>query len=103
MAMYSLKQTHLAWHLKLAKNMNSLGFEELPCTPCVFMRRNEDGSRAYILVYVDDFPILTRILLQRSTLLEELNALYELRVDRRVSVYLGGELVWKVGKDGQLL
>lgn len=76
--MYGLKQAHFARHMKLTNDLNSVGFEELPRAPCDFRRKNEDGSSAYILVYVDDFMIFTPTLVQRSTLLEELKAMYEL-------------------------
>ncbi len=59
-AMYGLKQTHLAWHIKLCSQLKCMGFVELPSAPCVFSRRSKHSPSCFILVYVDDLMVLTR-------------------------------------------
>lgn len=102
-AMYGLKQAHLAWHTKLSKDLRDLGFEELPSAPCVFRRKFGDIGYSYILVYVDDLLVFTPNAAQRSSILEELRELYELRFEDRVSLYLGVQLTWTTDSDGSLV
>ena len=97
-ALYGLKQAHLAWHSKLVGDLNTLGFFELPRAPCVFMRPAADGSTGrhacFILVYVDDLLAAAPSQRDLSSIMESLQAMYEMRVMDSVDMFLGVQLNW---------
>lgn len=102
-AMYGLKQAHWAWNTKFTKDLERLGFEKLPSAPCVFRRSQTNKSYTYVLVYVDDLLVFTSTAAQRSLILEELNALSDLRFVFPAQLYLGVELTWNANHEGELL
>ena len=103
-ALYGLKQAHLAWHSKLVKDLQHLGFGELPSAPCVFMRQEiktkmgaQDASEhisTFILVYVDDLLILAPSAGLLKSTLASLHALYDMRQMDDVDMFLGVQLTW---------
>lgn len=101
-AMYGLKQAHLSWHTKLVGDLNQMGYKELPSAPCVFRRVHASGITSYILVYVDDILVLATTLLELNGIVEELKALYELRLADKVDLFLGVQLGWELSSDGNL-
>ena len=99
-AIYGLKQAHLAWHTKLCGDLLNMRFEELPSAPCVFRRKCKSTIDSFILVYVDDLLILAASVTERDAIVEELKALYELRVSDEVEMFLGVQLRWKLDSKG---
>lgn len=83
--------------------MKRLAFEELSSAPCVFKQKVGDGIYAYILVDVEDIVVFKQTLEQRTTVLEKLKSLYELRIENRISLYIGLKLPWKISTAGQFL
>ncbi|GAQ83662.1 putative retrotransposon protein [Klebsormidium nitens] len=53
-SLYGLKQAPRAWYLKLAAEMRELGFEPSAADPALFIRKEEDGKKAFTAVWVDD-------------------------------------------------
>lgn len=102
-ALYGLKQAHLAWHSRVTKDFKSAGFIELPSCPCVFVKWYDDHGLVIILVYVDDFLILSPNKERANETVELLSSWYELRVMDDVTLYLGVELHWKKTDDGEAL
>jgi hypothetical protein len=51
-ALYELKQAPRAWHLKLTREMGTLGFETSSADPALFVKRYE--RTVYVAVWVDD-------------------------------------------------
>lgn len=98
-AIYGLKQAHLAWHTKLSSDLHTMGFEELPSAPCVFCRKNESSRSSFILVYVDDLLILAENVTEKNVIVNELKALYDLRISEKVDLFLGVQLKWKDGSE----
>ena len=101
-AMYGLKQAHLAWHKKLCRDLERLGFTELPSAPCVFRRKGANDVFAYVLVYVDDILVLAQSIAERDQIMEELKSLYDLRISEKVDLFLGVQLKWKLDSHGRL-
>lgn len=91
--MYGLKQAHLAWHTELCGGLLSIGFKEFASAPCVF-RRKFKSEYAFILVYVDDIPVLAVTLIERELVVEEHKCLYDFRVLEAVEMFLGVQLRW---------
>jgi hypothetical protein len=51
-ALYGLKQAARAWHLKLTREMGTLGFEPSSADPAQFVKKGEET--VYVAVWVDD-------------------------------------------------
>jgi hypothetical protein len=56
-----LKQGAWLWSTKVKKEMNALGFRQSDADECLFIRNdgNEIGSGVYVLVWVDDFLVIS--------------------------------------------
>ena len=94
-AIYGLKQAHLAWHSRVTGDLCAAGFKELPSCPCVFVKWYEkEDALVIILIYVDDFLLLSSSQLRLDETKDMLAALYELRVLEEINYYLGVELTW---------
>ena len=103
-AIYGLKQAHLAWHNTLCKDLNDLGFIELPSAPCVFRRKVKGCSAGeFILVYVDDLLVLAMTQAACGAIVEELQSRYELRRSEDVDMFLGVQLKWTLDSHGRVL
>ena len=99
-ALYGLKQAHLAWHKRLYSDLETLGFTELPSAPCVFVRALSPG-KCFVLVYVDDLIVMSTSERELGTVVNCLKELYEVRVSDNADFFLGVQLEWKRGTDGQ--
>jgi hypothetical protein len=53
-ALYGLRQAPRSWNKRLRAELLGMGFTESQADPSLFISQHPDGSRAYVLVYVDD-------------------------------------------------
>ena len=102
-ALYGLKQAHLAWHSRVVSDLTAAGFSELPSSPCVFVKFEHEGTLVIILIYVDDFLLLSSSHQSMEETKALLASLYELRIMEKVNLYLGVELVWSKVDDIETL
>jgi Reverse transcriptase (RNA-dependent DNA polymerase) len=63
-ALYGLKQSPRAWHKTLNASLKKLGFHPCQSDSGVYISRNKGASPIYLLIYVDDFLIVSKSLLQ---------------------------------------
>lgn len=56
-SLYGLKQSPRQWYHHFDSYVSSHGFERSPYDACVFQQVVVDGSRVYMLLYVDDILI----------------------------------------------
>lgn len=98
-AIYGLKQAHLAWHEKLCKDLDSLGFKELVSAPCVFQKDEKSGGVIYLLIYVDDIQVLATSRAGIDFVVDSFRELYEVRVSTDIEWFLGVKFTWKKGTD----
>jgi Reverse transcriptase (RNA-dependent DNA polymerase) len=86
-AMYGLKLAHKAWHTKISGDLIRTGFSELKSVSCVIIKWLGTGVYVLVLVYVDDFPMIS---LTSGVQLEEvylaIASLYELRRMKEVNL-----------------
>jgi Reverse transcriptase (RNA-dependent DNA polymerase) len=81
--LYGLKQAPRAWNSRLTTDIISLGYTPFLHAESVFWREH-NGIKVYLLVYVDDFLLLT------STSLEsEIAKLYTVKDLRKAEYFLG--------------
>lgn len=59
-AVYGLKQASRAFSIKLTNILITLGFVQSQVDPCLFSRREADGSHTFILIWVDDEIVASR-------------------------------------------
>ncbi|KXJ78043.1 hypothetical protein RP20_CCG005747 [Aedes albopictus] len=58
--LYGLKEAANIWNKKLNSILRKLGFKPSENDPCLYSKRNSDGTMAYIAVYVDDLIIVCK-------------------------------------------
>jgi hypothetical protein len=91
-AMHGLKLAHKAWHAKISGDLIRMGFSELKCVSCVFIKWFGTGVFVLVLVYVDYFLMLSPTGLQLEEVYQGIASLYEIRRMKEVNLYLGVEL-----------
>uniref|UniRef100_A0A5S6Q3I8 Reverse transcriptase Ty1/copia-type domain-containing protein n=1 Tax=Trichuris muris TaxID=70415 RepID=A0A5S6Q3I8_TRIMR len=57
-SLYGLKQSARAWNKMATDTLTSLGFEQAMADHCLFSKKEKNGSRTYILIYVDDLLVV---------------------------------------------
>ena len=56
-SIYGLKQSARAWNKKAKEALKTLGIKSSEADPCLYTRKESDGSITYILLYVDDLLV----------------------------------------------
>ena len=56
-SIYGLKQSSRKWYLKFGESLAKLGFSRSLYDSCVFIKRQENKTPTYLLLYVDDMLI----------------------------------------------
>jgi Reverse transcriptase (RNA-dependent DNA polymerase) len=102
-AVYGLKEAHKAWHTKISGALIQMGFFELKCVSCAFIKCF--GTRVFVLalVYVDDFLMLSPSDVQLEEVYQAIASLYEIRRMKEVNLYLGVELRWSKRLGGVMM
>jgi hypothetical protein len=77
------------WYLDLLDFLKEIGFKEGACVKCSFIKEFPDGSRIYVLNYVDD-------MLYHSTDAAKLQA-FERQLGKRFHLELLGNAHWYLG------
>lgn len=91
-ALYGLRQAPRAWHAKLKKELEELGWEESEADPGLFILTNSDG-KCYILVYVDDMLVASKSLLAVTDCKTSISNIFEVRDLGEARFFLGMEIV----------
>jgi transposase InsO family protein len=86
--LYGLRQAPRAWHLRLKKELEELGFRASEADPGLYISTGE-GSTIYLLVYVDDILIAAPLLSDVDHVKKELMAAFEARDLGEISQFLG--------------
>jgi hypothetical protein len=87
--MYGLKQAHKAWHDKISGDLIQMGFSELQRVSCVFIKWFGTGVFVLVLVYVDDFLMLSFSGVQLEEVYQAITSLYEIRRRKEVNLTSG--------------
>ena len=87
---YGLPQAGALSQQRLFRHLHKHGYHPLPSSPSVF--RNDDGTIRFTLV-VDDFAVVWSNQQQMDHFLHTLTALYQVKVNRQGTKYLGMNIV----------
>lgn len=99
-ALYGLKQAPRAWHQRLAKELEELGFVACEADPGLYVYRKEGDSEIYLLVYVDDMLIASPSLESVTKVKESLGSLFDLHDLGEAKFFLGMEIIRGVDLNG---
>lgn len=58
--LYGLKQAPRMWNEKFDGYMSEIGFTQSLRDSCVYIKTHKDGSKAYLLIYVDDMLVAAK-------------------------------------------
>jgi hypothetical protein len=89
MSMYGTTLCGKYWYLDLLEFLKEIGFKEGDCVKCSFIKEFSDGSKIYLLNYVDD-------MLYHGTDLSKLQA-FEKQLGERFQLELLGNAHWYLG------
>jgi hypothetical protein len=59
-SIYGLKQSPRTWSTTLGKRLTAMGFTPSMADPALWMRTEPDGTKAFVLVYVDDLLLAAK-------------------------------------------
>jgi len=89
-AVYGLIQAARQWSKKKRSIMMDLGFLPSKVDPCLFVKKLENGTLIYVLVYVDDCVIIAPRS-EAMKLIDELNNVIAIKFLGELLKYNGGE------------
>jgi hypothetical protein len=89
MSMYGMTLCGKYWYLDLLDFLKEIGFQEGNCVKCFFMKTFSDGSKLYILNYVDDMLYYG----ESTTHIKE----FEQQLGKRFKLELLGQAHWYLG------
>lgn len=72
-SLYGLKQSGRVWWKEVDRRLASINFERCPDEWGLYRRNNDDGTRAYISGYVDDFVTATNTVAERLQIRDDLS------------------------------
>ncbi|XP_010513328.1 PREDICTED: isoflavone 2'-hydroxylase-like [Camelina sativa] len=72
-SLYSLKQSPRKWNQKFDSFMTDIGFEKSARDNCANIKTLEDGSKVYLLIYVDDMLVAAKDMSVISSLKQKLS------------------------------
>jgi hypothetical protein len=52
--LYGLKQAGRVWYNTLSRHLRSLNYIQSRADPCIFFKKHQNGTKAFLAVYVDD-------------------------------------------------
>ena len=89
-SIYGLKQAPRAWNARLMKDLKSIGYLPFMHAESIFWR-HKDGIKIYLLVYVDDFLLITSATSPNivSSLKAEIAAFYTIKDLGQAEYFLG--------------
>ncbi|KAL1190989.1 Retrovirus-related Pol polyprotein from transposon TNT 1-94 [Cardamine amara subsp. amara] len=92
-SLYGLKQSPRKWNQKFDSYMLEIGFERSPRDSCAYIKSMEDGSKVYLLIYVDDMLVAARDMKVISKLKQKLSEKFEMKDLGAAKKILGMEIV----------
>ena len=93
-ALYGLKQAPRAWHTKLKRELETMGFQASETDPGMYIQRRKE-SNVYILVYVDDILIIAKDLELVKDIKKALMTTFDARDLGEAAYFLG----WEIKRD----
>ncbi|KAK3041740.1 hypothetical protein RJ639_000664 [Escallonia herrerae] len=78
-SLYGLKKSPRQWYKRFDTFMVERGYTRSAYDSCVYHQRLEDGSHMYLLLYVDDILIATKMMLDINGLKEKLKKEFEMK------------------------
>jgi transposase InsO family protein len=78
-SLYGLKQSPRQWYKRFDSYMMQLGYNRSPFDCCVYYNKLKDGSRIYLVLYVDDMLIASRDKSDIQKLKDRLSAEFEMK------------------------
>ncbi|KAG7554626.1 GAG-pre-integrase domain [Arabidopsis suecica] len=90
--LYGLKQSPRRWNQKFDSYMLEIGFERSPRDNCAYIKTMEDGSKVYLLLYVDDMLVAARDMKVISELKQKLSEKFEMKDLGAAKKILGMEI-----------
>jgi len=91
-SLYGLKQSPKRWNQKFDSYMLEIGFEKSPRDSCAYIKSLEDGSKIYLLIYVDDMLVATKDMKVISELKQKLSERFEMKDLGAAKKILGMEI-----------
>ena len=86
--LYGLKQAPRAWHLRLKRELEDMGFIQSEADPGLFIRHDNNG-RVYLLTYVDDILIITSCTAAMADIKARLMSAFDARDLGEATFFLG--------------
>jgi hypothetical protein len=91
-SLYGLKQAPRAWHSKLAEKLKDLGFDACKSDPALFVNRQNPESWIYLITYVDDLLIVSKLSQETDGVKLKLKAVFSVHDLGDVKSFLGSEV-----------
>ena len=91
-SLYGLKQSPRQWYKRFDKFMKDQKYKRSKYDHCVYLRRLEDGSYIYLLLYVDDMLIAAKSQVEIDRLKVQLSKEFEMKDLGEAKKILGMEI-----------
>ena len=88
-SIYGLKQSSRMFNQDLHRSLKRLGFAVTTADPCVFVRRDSDGTVSIVAVYVDDLVYGSTSPDTREKILADLQSIYDIEDMGKLSYCIG--------------
>ncbi|KAI3791603.1 hypothetical protein L2E82_05458 [Cichorium intybus] len=92
-SLYGLKQSPRQWYKRFDSFMTSHKFSKCTYDSCVYFKKGDDGSKIYLLLYVDDMLIAAKDMKEIQKLKDQLKADFEMKDLGATKKILGMEIV----------
>ena len=92
-SLYGLKQAPKQWNEKFNAYMSEIGFIRSLYDSCAYIKELSDGSRVYLLLYVDDMLVAAKNKEDISQLKEELSQRFDMKDLGAAKRILGMEII----------
>ncbi len=90
-ALYGLRQAPRAWHNRLAKELEKMGFQPSDADPGLWLQRG-DGGRILMIVYVDDLLVAGRTEAEVKAIKKQIKEIFDARDLGEAKYFLGMEI-----------
>lgn len=87
-SLYGLREAPRIFHLGLRRHLLSLGYKASAFDPCLFARKNSDGSYSWAAIHVDDILLFASSIKERDAFRAGMEKEYELTWQDEVSSFL---------------
>lgn len=94
-AIYGLKQSGRVWNKTIHEKLIDLGLEQSQYDSCLYYYKEKDGSLAYVMIYVDDIFIASKLISTVNLITEFLKDHFEVKDMGKLNYFLGIEFVFE--------